>query len=466
MADADLVDRLATLGNLAAIPRAELEWLVQHGEAEKHEAGSVLAPKGAPIEKLWVVLSGGIAVRVDRGAGPRRVTGWGPGEVSGMLPFSRMTGPPGDNYLEEETELLTVHKRHFPEMLYRCQAFTALTVHLMIDRARSFNASDMHDEKMISLGKLAAGLAHQLNNPASATLRGAKQLRASLADAIASSRTIVTAGLTNEQFDTIDQVWNDHLAEPLPTDRSAIHQIERENEIADWLDRYHADPDEATALAEANVTIEMLDRLVTGVPVDSLQAVLPWIAAGCSISVLTTELEQAATEIYELVSAIKQFTYMDTPAGPSYVDIEAGLRDTIAVLAAKAQAKNASITLAMEENLPRVCANGGELNQIWFNLIENALDAISENGRIQVSARAGARRVVIIVADDGTGISSEDLPRIFDPFFTTKPVGKGTGLGLGIAHQLVRRQNGDITVQSTPGWTEFRVSLLSEPRQT
>lgn len=178
----DIVERLAALPSLKKIPREELAWLAAHGELETHDAGVIIAPMGKRIEKLWILLYGHIAVAVDRGAGDRRVMSWRTGEVSGILPDSRMTGPPGHNYTEERTELLTIREMNFPEMVHRCPVFTGYTVHLMLDRARGFTASDLHDEKMVSLGRLAAGLAHELNNPASATARGAQLLRTTLAD--------------------------------------------------------------------------------------------------------------------------------------------------------------------------------------------------------------------------------------------------------------------------------------------
>ena len=216
----ELVDRLAALPNLARVPREELVWLVDHGNFELRQAGKVMAPKGKPIETLWIILSGHISVHVDRGVGPRRVIGWRTGEVTGMLPYSRMTGPPGDNFIEEATEILTIHERHFPEMIHRCPTFTAYTVHLMLDRARRFNASDLQEEKMISLGKLAAGLAHELNNPASATVSNAKALLAALEEADAASQAVGRADLTTEQLELIEQVRIECL-----TERSAVRSI-------------------------------------------------------------------------------------------------------------------------------------------------------------------------------------------------------------------------------------------------
>lgn len=457
---------MAALPNLEAIPRAELEWLTAHGQFEVREAGSIIAPKGKRVEKLVIILSGHIAVWVDRGAGHHRVMGWRAGEVTGMLPYSRMKGPPGDNVVEEPTDLLIVHEDLFPEMIHRCPAFTAHTVHLMLDRARNFNTSDLQDEKLISLGKLAAGLAHELNNPASATVRGAKQLLDHLAAADTASRALGAAGLTDEMLDSIKQVRAACIAKPPGDVLSAIEQADREDEIADWLVRHQADPAHSVPLADTAVTIETLDTLANVASGDTLDAALRWIAAGCSTRSLASDIEQAATRIYELVAAIKKFTYMDNLAGPEPVDVEAGLRDTLRVLAAKAKSKGAAMTLDVADDLPRAHAAGSELNQVWLNLIDNALDAISDSGRIEISAWAELGRVVVSVVDNGSGVPPDVLPNIFDAFYTTKPPGQGTGLGLDITRRLLRRYHGDVTVESRPGRTEFRVTLEVEQPPT
>jgi signal transduction histidine kinase len=459
---ADLVDRLAALPNLAGIPRQELEWLATYGDLERRQAGSVMAPKGKRIETLWVILHGHISVHVDRGLGPRRVIGWRTGEVTGMLPYSRMTGPPGDNYVEEESELLTIHESHFPELIHRCPEFTAYTVHLMLDRARRFNASDLQDEKMISLGKLAAGLAHELNNPASAAVRGAKLLLAALEEADAASQALGAAGLAGGLRESVEQARTACVGERPGNVLSPIERADREDEIADWLARHECDQGHAARLADTAVGIEVLDALAQETSADTLNATLRWIAVACETHSLASDIEQAATRIHELVAAVKRFTQMDNLAAPEAVKVETGLRDTIRVIASKAKAKGAAITLDLEPDLPRVRATSGELNQVWLNLIDNALDAIPESGSIEVGARRELDRVVVRVVDDGPGIPPEIELRIFDAFFTTKPPGEGIGLGLEIVRRLVRRYHGDIAVESRPGRTEFRVSLDTE----
>jgi signal transduction histidine kinase len=457
-----LVDRLAALPTLRDVPREELEWLVAHGEFEAHPAGTVIAPKGEPIEKLWIILSGHVAIRVDRGAGPRLVTEWRTGDVTGMLPYSRMVGPPGNNVLEAPTEGITIHVRHFPEMIHRCPAFTALTVHTMLDRARNFNTSDLQDEKMVSLGKLAAGLAHELNNPASATVRSAKQLQAGLAEADAAARALGSAGITGDLLATIEEVRTACTAQPGGEILSPVQQADREDAIADWLARHDLDVSHAQPLADTAVTLEGLDRLAHATSGATLEAAVRWIAAGCATRSLALDIERAATRIHELVGAVKRFTYMDNLAGPELVDVEPGLRDTVRVLAAKARSKFATVTVEIAPELPRVYATGSELNQVWLNLMDNALDAIPESGHVEVSARRELDRVMVRVVDDGPGIPAEVLPRIFDPFFTTKPPGQGTGLGLDITRRLLRRYQGDIAVESRPGRTEFRVTLTAD----
>ncbi len=462
MAEVDLVNRLAALPHIGEIPRNELEWLVEHGKLEHLEAGTVLAHKGKRLETLWIILSGRIVVQVDRGTGPRRVTEWHAGDVSGMLPYSRMISPPGNNFLETDSELFAIHESLFPEMIHHCPTFTAQTVHSMLDRARSFSASDLQDEKMMSLGKLAAGLAHELNNPASAAARGAKLLLAELEKDEEASRALGAAHLSDAGMAAIERVRSICIATPGGQVLSAIEQADREDEIADWLERRDLDPAQAQALSATVVTLDELDNLAGAASGDTLEAALRWIAAGCATHSLAADIERAASRISELVAAVKRFTYMDTVAASEPVDVEAGLRDTIKIMASKARSKGAAITIDVDPGLPRVRANGSELNQVWLNLVDNALDAIAEQGRIDISMRMENKRLAVAVVDNGAGIPTDQVSRIFDPFYTTKPPGQGTGLGLDLTRKILQRHHAGIAVNSRPGRTEFRVTLVVE----
>jgi len=460
---ADLVDRLADHALLRSVPPAQIAWVAAHGRYHRLAAGEVLYKNGETVEGLHVVLSGHVAIYVDRGAGRRKGMEWRGGEVSGSLPYSRLVGTPGEVVAVEPTEFVTVHRDHFPEMIRECQELTAVFVHVMVDRARHFTSSDLHDEKLMSLGKLAAGLAHELNNPASAIVRSAKGLTDRLITLEEASRALGGAGLTPSQVAAVHGVREICRTTPITTVRSPLERADREDAVAEWLDAHGADRTAAQPLAETAVTLEALDRLAAALDPATLDAALRWIASGCATRQLASEIEQAATRIYDLVAAVKGFTRMDHATVPETVDIGRGLTDTLAVLQAKARAKSAGVAVQVATDLPKVQGFGGELNQVWLNLIDNALDAVATGGRVEVSASASGGAVLVQVVDDGPGIPADIRARIFDPFFTTKPVGEGAGLGLDIVRRLVQRHDGEIDVDSRPGRTEFRVRLPVAP---
>ncbi len=459
MTATDLVDRLTKHRILGAAPRAELEWLVARGTVRRLEVGGVLSTKGAPVEGLFVILSGRIAIFVDRGSGPQKLTEWREGDVTGVLPYSRLVAPPGSVLVQEPAEVLVVPREHMNALARECPELTAILVHRMLDRAREFTSNELHDEKMISLGRLSAGLAHELNNPAAAIERSAALLGSRLEDGERATRVLCGSGLTEAQFDAIDAVRNACAAAAEPGVRSPIEHAEREEAITDWLADRGLDTAAAEPLAETAVTTEALDRLAGAVEGPALDAALRWAAAGCSVRRLTSEIQDAATRIAGLVLAVKGFTHMDqgTAAGP--VDLAQGLGNTVAVLKSKARGKSVAVSVRVEPGLPRIRGFAGELNQIWGNLIDNALDAVPESGRVEVVAGSESGRVVVRIADNGPGIPAEIRDRIFDPFFTTKPAGLGSGLGLDIVRRLVQHNEGQITVESQPGRTEFQVAL-------
>jgi signal transduction histidine kinase len=229
--------------------------------------------------------------------------------------------------------------------------------------------------------------------------------------------------------------------------------------IVDWLDAHDLDDAAAATLADTDVTLEALEMMARDIPGAALHAAVRSIAAACNVRALTFEIDTSVTRIHELVAAVKSFTFVDRARTAEATDIGRGITDTFAVLGTKIREKSVAVDIQLPNDLPHVLAFGGELNQVWLNLIDNALDAVASSGRIQVSAAHERSRVVIRIVDDGAGIPREIQDRIFDPFFTTKGVGQGTGLGLDIVRRLVQRHDGEIDVMSRPGLTEFRVSL-------
>ena len=455
----DVIDKLSRHRTLGAAPREELAWLASHGSLRSLAPGTLIAEKGVPIEGMWVVLSGHIAIFVDRGAGPNKVMEWREGDVTGVLPYSRVVDPPGSTIAQEPTEVLFIRRDVLPEMIRECHQATSILVHTMLDRTRAFTSSDLHDEKMISLGKLSAGLAHELNNPAAAIERSALLLEERLDEAERAARTLGASRLSEPQLAAIDAVRASCLAKGVLGVLSPIQQAEREDAIADWLAHRGLDTAIAGPLAETSVTLDALDRIATEVGGPPLDAVLRWAAAGCSVRGLAAEIQEAAIRISGLVTAIKGFTHMDQATIAAPLELAPNLANTVAVLRSKARKKSVAVAITVEPDLPRVRGFGGELNQIWANLIDNALDAAPQAGHVEVTAAREHGRVVVRVVDDGPGIPAEIRDRIFDPFFTTKPMGQGTGLGLDIVKRLVRRNDGVIDVDSKPGQTEFRVVL-------
>jgi signal transduction histidine kinase len=454
-----LRERLRTHRTLSGAPDAELDWLLEHGTIEHYAVGERVAVKGEPVPGMYIILKGRLSLVTDRGGARRKVIERREGDVTGFLPYSRLKVSPGDMLIDEPVEALFVARQYVADMPVTCPYLTAAFVHAMIDRAREFKSSDLQLEKLTSLGRVAAGMAHELNNPASAAARCARLLVEAMAQSEEASRVLGAAGLSESEWALLDHVRTLCLVEPATSASSPLQRADREESITDWLTDHGCDESFAAALAETDVKLETLAELAGALAGEKLAAALRWVATACTVQGLARDIEQASSRVHELVSAVKGFTYMDHASAPEPVDVGKGLADTLAVLAAKARGKAAVLRVEVATDLPRVSGFGGELNQVWANLIDNALDAVGEGGRVTVTAEHAGDSIVVRVIDDGPGVPPEEKSRIFDPFFTTKPVGAGTGLGLDIAQRLVDRHEGLIAVSSEPGRTEFRVTL-------
>jgi len=455
----ELVDLLALHRTIGKAPREELVWIAEHGTLRYLQQGEIVSRQTQVVDGLHILLTGRLSIYMSRGTGLRKVMEWQAGDVTGILPYSRMTTPPGDTVVEEPTVAVTIHRDDLPEMIRRCYEVTSMLVHVMTDRARRFTSTDLRDEKMLSLGKLAAGFAHEVNNPASAALRDAKSLASALAAAEEAARTLFASGLTGAQLAELDALWNMFKTRTTQQPISGLALADLEDAVAVWLKAHSLSEELAEELARTPATTGDLDRLARVLTGATLKAALRWIACAFAVRSLVTDIERSAARIHTLVAAAKGFTHMDHAPVLESVEIAPGLADTVALLDGKARGKSVAITLNTSEDLPPIRGYTVEINQIWMNLIDNAIDAAPNQGHVSINAILEGADVVVTVVDDGPGIPPEIQQSIFDPFFTTKPVGEGTGLGLDIVRRVIQWHNGDIKVDSRPGRTEFRVRL-------
>ena len=340
---------------------------------------------------------------------------WRGGDVGGLLPYSRMVSPPGDSVAQEPTEIFAIPREDLGAMIRDCHELTSLLVHKMLDRSRVFVSSGLQDEKMLSLGKLSAGLAHELNNPVAAIARNAALLGERLDDAERAARAVSAAGLTEAQVDAIDAL---RACMPVaasgqrkcivPSTLTPIQRARRESEIEDWLDDHGVDcRSRGTAGRDRGDARRARSRAAAILDGAALAPALRSVAAGCVVREIASEIHSAARRISGLVTAIKGFTHMDQAVVAEPVDLTSSLGHTVAVLNAKAKQKSTAVTVHVEPGLPLVRGFAGELNQIWANLIDNALDAIPDGGRVEVTATREQQDVVVRVIDNGPGIPAD-----------------------------------------------------------
>lgn len=454
-----LADRLSTYDSMNQLPLAERQWMVSHGEFRQYDAGEKVVAVPDEVQGMVVVLSGRIVVYFGLGGGRRHSMESRPGSLTGALPYSRLKRPQWDVLVEEPTELIAIHRDHFPAMIRDCPVLTESLVHSMLDRARRFAAASGQDEKVLAMGRLAAGLAHELNNPAAAAASGAQRLTSALAEVGLAAHAVGAANLASDQQSLVASLVNRCQQGDRDVERDALRRADLEDALSSWLERNALDADLAATLVDGGVRIETLDQLRSQLSRETLPLVVRWIAATAAAAVVAADVERATRRIDTLVSAVRGYTYMDRPPVREAIDVAQSLATTIEVVSAEARARGVTVKLNVEGALPPVMAVGPDLNQAWSNLLQNALDAVSSGSEIEVRAAVDNESIVVRVIDDGAGIAPDVAPKVFDPFFTTKPAGSGVGLGLDIVRRVAKAHDGDVDFESRPGRTEFRVRL-------
>jgi signal transduction histidine kinase len=445
----------------ADLPDDQLDWFIGQSQELHLKAGETYSRQGDPANAMFVVLEGLLQGRGELG-GETFIFNLEPGDVTGVLPFSRMKQFTVSGRAETDSRALRFPSSLFPDLIQKMPELTKRLVGLMADRIRETTRMEQQRDRLAGLGKLSAGLAHELNNPASAATRAASQLRAILQKIRDASQELGRRNLTPEQKAEIAKIENSVAAsnDP-PPDALTISDLE---DRLDSLLRSHGQQDLwqlASDLAHKNVQPEVLEQVFATLDAPTARAALVRIAAWIEILNLLHELESATTRISDLVRAIKEYTYMDQSPVQN-VDIVKGLETTLTILNHKLK-RGVEVKRDYQRVPFLVNSFGSELNQVWTNLIDNAIDAMGGKGELRVRTYRDDNCVVVEIGDNGPGIPPEVLPHIFEPFFTTKAVGQGTGLGLDTVQRIVRKHGGNIQVDSKPGDTRFQVWLpLSE----
>lgn len=433
--DAEIAERLRDTPLFGGLDDAQLLRLVELGEIVDLANDDMLIREGDVADALYVVLDGTLEVTKQSGASQIPLAQVGPGSLQGEIAALEGGRRLASVRAIGEAEVLRIPVDTIRELLDAGPDVALAVIRTAVARLREMEATLREREKLAGLGTLAAGLAHELNNPAAAALRSVNALEKAVSAAESLPRPVPPP---RPPADT-------------PPPRNALERADR---IAE-LERFAPDADGASALAEVGWTAGAL----AAVPADTI----PWLAADASVRQLLGELEMALSRISEIVGAVKGYTYLDQ-APVQRVDVRIGLEQTLVIL--RHRLRDIDVTTEFADDLPEIEAHGSELNQVWTNIVDNAVDAMDGRGSLSIRAdpepELGGVGVRVTICDSGPGIADEVRKRLFEPFYTTKEPGKGTGLGLHISHSVVAQHGGRIEVESQSGRTCFIVTLPAQ----
>ena len=460
---AEIIAALRTIPALDGLTEQEYGWLATNGIERIGDDGAMVFTEGSPCDSMIFILKGEVHVR-RHNSGPLNLWVGRAGQMTGKLPYSRMKSYGGDGYTVGPSWSLQIHESHFPAMLAAIPSMAQRCVSTMLDRVREVTRMEQQAEKLGALGKLAANLAHELNNPASAAQRSASSLFSELRQygdqKYRMGNLCLPDSITSKYRAWVVNVRSIMAERDAQTAGSVdiLAESDRETDLIRWLEAHNI-PNPwaiAPALAETGLPTSHLDELANIMPSEALPVAVATVASSLRVERMAETVVNSTVRIFDLIRAIKDYSYMDQ-APIQDVDLAQSLENTLVMF--KSRLQNVRVETEFDPALPPVAAYGRELNQVWTALIENALDAMKDHGTLRLCTRLQGQMAFVEVWDSGTGIEPELKSRIFEPFYTTKAPGRGLGLGLDTAQRILQRHSGYIQVESRPGATCFQVRL-------
>lgn len=460
-----LPDRLLGYELLHNVPREQLAWLAAEGSVRELEAGELLFQKDDPLDFLFIILSGKIQFKLEQNGEYRVLNELVEGDISGALPYSRAKKAMTLGEARGATTVLQFPKAKFSALIRQHPELTEALVHVMTSRVRDYTREEQQTEKLASLGRLSAGLHHELNNPAAAAQRSAQELSRQLRLAPEKFKALLLLRLDPEQVDQINKVLFDTIKQKANGKLSMMERSSLEEEINSWLsDHGIAEAaEQAEILARHRFGGEALQKLENICGKEQAGPIADWIANVLATEKLVKDIQESMRRISQLVGAVKTYAHMDGSPERERTNLVESIETTLTMLNHKIKKKKIAVSVEAPEDLPHPCVYTGELNQVWTNLIDNAVDAVEEGGKIDILLAQEEDKIKIALSDNGSGIAEDVVPKIFDPFYTTKSVGHGTGMGLDISKKIIEQHGGTISVSSKPGHTTFTILIPENP---